>query len=69
MAALVALVSLAKLDAAFGSSGYQLSSMLGACMELVVERRALRVKDSLFPTFCLDCLKAWHSAIANGKPP
>lgn len=58
VAAIIAVVRLQSLDSSFDDSHQGLVDMLGACMQLVLERGALLVKDGLFPSFCLECLTA-----------
>lgn len=57
VSALAALVALQKVENSSDGSRQGMIAMLGACMELVVERRALKARDSLFFKCCLQCLK------------
>ena len=76
VAALIALADLQKIDSNFDGSSQSTCKMLGACTVLVVESQALKARNSMFTTFCLETLQqcldncppgavirasAWHS--------
>ncbi len=68
MAALIALADLQKLDSHFDGSSQSVCALLSAGMELVVETRALKAKDSMFPAFCLESLKECLDQCSPGAP-
>lgn len=64
VAALVALIALAKMDNSICWIHQTTLKMLGSCMELVVERRALKARDGLYFTTCMrhlnKCLETFN---------
>ena len=66
VAALIALINLQYLSNNFDDSSSRMTDLLGVCMGLVVERKALETKDSLYPRFCLQCLTTLLPQLSTG---
>ena len=67
MAALVALCSLQQLDGSFSDGQSGMSDMLGACLELLGERRAVHQREDAFPKLCIARLKAASEQLRAGE--
>ena len=67
VAALVALCALQQLDGSFSDGQGGMSDMLGACMELLGDRRAVHQREDAFPKLCIARLKAALEQLRAGE--